>query len=175
MAASSTVIASSTSSTFVSAEPETLNQANNPSPPTDSSQTSELPQTAGNSTPSDSPSNPEETVIVIGEDISAEENEEAEEEGECGFCLFMKGGGCKEPFIAWEKCVEEAEKTGENVLNKCMEVTSLLKKCMDEHSDYYEPILRAEQEMADAVSEVGTEKELVETEKELVETEKGAS
>ncbi|KAL1202611.1 hypothetical protein V5N11_006586 [Cardamine amara subsp. amara] len=69
---------------------------------------------------------------------------EGEEEGECGFCLFMKGGGCKDSFIAWEDCVEEAEKKGEDIVTKCMEVTSMLKKCMDEHSDYYQPILAAE-------------------------------
>ncbi|CAF2258721.1 unnamed protein product [Brassica rapa] len=70
--------------------------------------------------------------------------EEEEEEGECGFCLFMKGGGCKESFTAWEVCVEEAEKNKEDIVTKCMEVTSTLKKCMDEHSDYYQPILAAE-------------------------------
>ncbi|OVA12217.1 GCK [Macleaya cordata] len=73
-----------------------------------------------------------------------EEGEEEEEEGECGFCLFMKGGGCKDSFTAWEKCMEESEKNKEDVVEKCFEVTALLKKCMDAHSDYYEPILRAE-------------------------------
>ncbi|KAK4741393.1 hypothetical protein SAY87_024981 [Trapa incisa] len=73
-------------------------------------------------------------------------NEEGEddEEGECGFCLFMKGGGCKDTFIEWEKCIEEAEKNKEDIVEKCFQVTSALKKCMEAHSDYYEPILRAE-------------------------------
>ena len=71
------------------------------------------------------------------------ENEE-EEEGECGFCLFMKGGGCRDAFIEWEKCVEEAEKTKEDIVEKCVQVTAALKQCMEAHSDYYEPILRAE-------------------------------
>lgn len=165
MAASSTATAPSTSSTFLASEAETPNQGKDPSDSTDLSQPSKPPQAVENSSPSDSPSNAEESIIVVGEKISVEENEEAEEEEEeeteCGFCLFMKGGGCKEAFIAWEKCVEEAEKAEENVVNKCMEVTSLLKKCMDEHADYYEPILRAEREMADAVSEVEAEKEVV--------------
>ncbi|KAL0909461.1 hypothetical protein M5K25_020333 [Dendrobium thyrsiflorum] len=163
MAASSTAATPPTSSTFVSPNTETINQANDLFPSTDSSQSSKLPQTDGNSSHSDIPSNAEEALVVIGESVSMEEDEEVEgeEQEECGFCLFMKGGGCKEPFIAWEKCVEEAEKTGDNVVNKCMEVTSLLKKCMDEHADYYEPILRAEREMADAVSEAEAEKELV--------------
>lgn len=37
----------------------------------------------------------------IEEGAGNEEGEE-EEEGECGFCLFMKGGGCEETFIEWE-------------------------------------------------------------------------
>ncbi|XP_020091953.1 uncharacterized protein LOC109712658 [Ananas comosus] len=81
-----------------------------------------------------------------------EKEEEEEEEAECGFCLFMKGGGCKEEFIAWEKCVNEAEKSGEDMVEKCFQVTSLLRKCMDAHADYYEPILKAEQEIAESVA-----------------------
>ncbi|XP_062111546.1 uncharacterized protein LOC133823008 [Humulus lupulus] len=69
---------------------------------------------------------------------------EGEEEGECGFCLFMKGGGCRESFIAWENCIEEAEKNKEDIVEKCFQVTGDLKKCMEAHADYYEPILRAE-------------------------------
>ncbi|VVA91264.1 unnamed protein product [Arabis nemorensis] len=56
----------------------------------------------------------------------------------------MKGGGCKDTFTAWEDCVEEAEKNKEDIVTKCMEVTSALKKCMDANSDYYQPILAAE-------------------------------
>lgn len=72
------------------------------------------------------------------------EAEEEEEELECGFCLFMKGGGCKDAFIGWEKCVQEAETNNEDLLDKCAQVTAALKRCMDVHADYYEPILRAE-------------------------------
>lgn len=77
---------------------------------------------------------------------------EEEEEGECGFCLFMKGGGCKDAFVAWEKCMQEAEKRDEDIVDKCSEAAALLKKCMDAHPDYYEPILRAEQALADAAA-----------------------
>jgi intermembrane space import and assembly protein 40 len=97
-----------------------------------------------------------------------ENGEEGEEEGECGFCLFMKGGGCRESFIAWENCVEEAEKNKEDLVEKCSEVTGALKKCMEAHADYYEPILRAEK-MAEeeVVKELEMEKEKEkETEKE---------
>ncbi|RZC60897.1 hypothetical protein C5167_022654 [Papaver somniferum] len=74
------------------------------------------------------------------------------EEGECGFCLFMKGGGCKDSFTAWEVCVEEGERNKEDIVEKCSEITSLLKKCMDEHADYYAPILRAEKAMEEEVN-----------------------
>ncbi|CAI0391043.1 unnamed protein product [Linum tenue] len=72
------------------------------------------------------------------------EGDEEEEEGECGFCLFMKGGGCKDAFIAWEDCVKEADNAQEDLVEKCSEVTRLLKVCLDANPDYYEPILRAE-------------------------------
>ncbi|KAK3222982.1 hypothetical protein Dsin_010007 [Dipteronia sinensis] len=100
-----------------------------------------------------------------GEEIEGEgEREEEEEEDECGFCLFMKGGGCKESFVAWENCVEEAEKNKEDVVDKCFEATSTLRKCMDAHADYYEPILRAEKAAQDeVVKELEKEKEAEES------------
>ncbi|KAI3433025.1 GCK domain-containing protein [Psidium guajava] len=67
-----------------------------------------------------------------------------EEEGECGFCLFMKAGGCRDTFSDWEKCMEEAEKSKEDIVDKCYQAAAALKKCMEAHSNYYEPILRAE-------------------------------
>ncbi|CAL9771974.1 unnamed protein product [Musa acuminata subsp. burmannicoides] len=87
------------------------------------------------------------------EENGAAEAEEEEEEAECGFCLFMKGGGCKDAFIAWEKCVDDAEKSQEDIVDRCSEVTGLLRKCMDAHADYYEPILRAEQALVDAAAD----------------------
>ncbi|XP_062213345.1 uncharacterized protein LOC133914230 [Phragmites australis] len=90
-----------------------------------------------------------ETVVVDASAVAGEEGE-GEEEGECGFCLFMKGGGCKEEFVGWEKCVEEAEAAGGgDVVERCHEATALLRKCMDAHADYYEPILRVERAMAE--------------------------
>ncbi|GAB2281974.1 hypothetical protein Dimus_016538 [Dionaea muscipula] len=72
---------------------------------------------------------------------------EEEEEGECGFCLFMKAGGCRESFVAWEKCVEEADTNEEDIVEKCHVVTAKLHKCMEAHSDYYAPILKVEKEV----------------------------
>ncbi|XP_010242687.1 PREDICTED: uncharacterized protein LOC104586972 [Nelumbo nucifera] len=86
----------------------------------------------------------EQRDVSRSEEVDEGGGDGDEEEGECGFCLFMKGGGCKDAFIAWEKCIEDAEKNKEDIVEKCFEVTGLLKKCMEAHSDYYEPILRAE-------------------------------
>ncbi|KAL6130431.1 hypothetical protein ACLB2K_068810 [Fragaria x ananassa] len=89
-----------------------------------------------------------------------EEEEEEGEKGECGFCLFMKGGGCKESFVAWENCIEEAEKSNEDIAQKCFDLTSALRECMVAHPDYYEPILRAEKAAEEeAIKELDKEKE----------------
>lgn len=80
-------------------------------------------------------------------------NQESQEEipwgeklpgGECGFCLFMKGGGCRELFIEWDKCVEKGQK--EDNVGKCFKLATALMKCMEKHSDYYAPILQAVKE-----------------------------
>ena len=58
----------------------------------------------------------------------------------------------------WENCVEEAESNNEDLLEKCAQVTAALKRCMEAHSDYYEPILRAEK-LAEEQAIVELEKE----------------
>ncbi|GFZ21481.1 GCK domain-containing protein [Actinidia rufa] len=66
----------------------------------------------------------------------------------------MKGGECREAFVAWEKCIEEAEKNKEDIVEKCFKVTGALKECMEVHQDYYAPILKAEKAAeAEAVRE----------------------
>lgn len=90
----------------------------------------------------------EEGETVILDAAAGEGDAEGEEEGECGFCLFMKGGGCREEFVGWEKCVEDAEKAGDDVVERCYEVTAALHKCMEAHAEYYHPILSAERAMA---------------------------
>ncbi|KAJ4839284.1 hypothetical protein Tsubulata_011436 [Turnera subulata] len=77
-------------------------------------------------------------------DKQDQDEEEEGEPGECGFCVFMKGGGCKDAFVSWEDCVREVESKGENIVEKCFEVTSALKLCMEAHPKYYAPILGAE-------------------------------
>ncbi|KAF9619096.1 hypothetical protein IFM89_005110 [Coptis chinensis] len=120
--------------------------------------------------------NPEQNQESIEEDPSNasidEKKVEEEEEGECGFCLYMKGGGCKDSFIAWENCIKEAEEAKEDIAEKCYQVTAALKTCMEAHPDYYEPILRAEKVAEqEAMKELEKEAELKDksVEKELVE------
>ena len=57
----------------------------------------------------------------------------------------MKAGGCKDAFVAWEECVEAAQKEGADMVERCHEATANLKACMDAHADYYAPVLQAEQ------------------------------
>ncbi|KAK8567314.1 hypothetical protein V6N13_105290 [Hibiscus sabdariffa] len=98
---------------------------------------------------------------------------EEEEEGECGFCLFMKAGGCKESFVAWENCVDEAEKNDDDIAAKCMEVTAALRRCMEDHADYYEPILRAEKAAhEEAIRELEKEKAATEESEKKLESKK---
>ncbi|XP_074274604.1 uncharacterized protein LOC141598750 [Silene latifolia] len=130
----------------------------NPDPKTLENQNPD-PKTLDNQIPeiSDIPTNPDEKGQNQNQDQNPQNEEEnngekekegeegeGEEEGECGFCLFMKGGGCKDAFINWENCVEEAEKNKEDIVEKCAEITGNLKNCMEAHAEYYEPILRAE-------------------------------
>ncbi|MCO5548397.1 hypothetical protein L7F22_001854 [Adiantum nelumboides] len=82
-------------------------------------------------------------------DEGGEGEDEEEEAGECGFCLFMKSGPCRDSFIKWENCVEQAEKAKEDIVEKCHKVTFVLKECMEQNSDYYEPVLQAEKAMSE--------------------------
>ncbi|XP_020276486.1 uncharacterized protein LOC109850833 [Asparagus officinalis] len=136
-------------SLFSSPDPETLGSNPDPSPPPPASpEIGEPPSSdAGSGKSEKSTEDPKQEVEGEGEVQEGEEEEEAE----CGFCLFMKAGGCKDAFVAWEKCVEDAEKDGGDIAEKCFEVTSKLKQCMDAHADYYEPILSAEKAMANEV------------------------
>ncbi|XP_057543519.1 uncharacterized protein LOC130821754 [Amaranthus tricolor] len=126
----------------------------NPYPKMDANQNpdSETP-VSQNPENSNQPTNPDEKGQINNEERENTEEEEEEEEGECGFCLFMKGGGCKDAFIAWEQCVDEGEKNKEDIVEKCFEVTTNLKLCMEAHSDYYEPILRAEKAAEEEVKQ----------------------
>lgn len=102
----------------------------------------QLPDPKTTEAVSDANVNPDKPISdSAGEDEEGEEDEYEEEE-ECGFCLFMKGGGCKEAFTVWEDCVNEAK--DEDIVEKCAAVNFALKECMVAHADYYGPIIRME-------------------------------
>ena len=56
----------------------------------------------------------------------------------------MKEGECKETYIKWKQCVEEGEKNDKDSVNKCFQVTSDLRKCMEAKQDHYCEFLQAE-------------------------------
>lgn len=60
----------------------------------------------------------------------------SEDELSVRFCDFMKAGGCKESFKALLDCAEDTDS-----YTKCKQHFPLLKKCMDAHFGYYQPIL----------------------------------
>ena len=62
---------------------------------------------------------------------------EEEEEETCGFCAYMKGGSCKQEFMCWEKCVDEAKANEEDFVAKCFEETTALRECMMKDPGYY--------------------------------------
>jgi hypothetical protein len=104
-----------------------------------------------------------ETVNLSPDQLASEPpkagNGEEEEEGECGFCVYMKGGGCRDTFVDWDNCVKEAQENKEDIVGKCSQVIDLLKQCMVSHSDYYAPILVAEKHVEEqAIIELEKEK-----------------
>jgi len=62
---------------------------------------------------------------------------EEEEEETCGFCAYMKGGSCKQEFMRWEKCVDDAKANEEDFVAKCFEETTALRECMMKDPGYY--------------------------------------
>lgn len=75
-----------------------------------------------------------------------EEDEDDEEEG-CAFCKFMKGGGCKAEFVAWEKCVADSRESGDFV-GQCADITEALQACMNrpDNKEYYQLFLDDQEE-----------------------------
>uniref|UniRef100_A0A1J3H8M4 GCK domain-containing protein n=1 Tax=Noccaea caerulescens TaxID=107243 RepID=A0A1J3H8M4_NOCCA len=89
------------------------------------------------------------------------DEEEEEESGECGLCTFIKGGECKEAWIALEKCVEE-EAEEESDASKCSEVRLMFKTCIFDNPVYYEPVIAGQAKVvARMLSELEAEKEAI--------------
>ena len=76
----------------------------------------------------------------------AEKVGDEEEEEECGFCRFMKGGSCKAAFVAWEECVDAAKDAKNDFVEKCAKQTEALRDCMMADPGYYGDMLPDEKE-----------------------------
>lgn len=82
---------------------------------------------------------------VTNQEVEENKEEEEEEEETCGFCIFMKGGGCKEQFEAWSTCVDTEREADKDFTETCREATIALRECMLAHKDYYQPLLDEEE------------------------------
>lgn len=68
------------------------------------------------------------------------ENEE-EDPNECGWCKWMKAGGCQAPFTSWLACVDDIKAQGRDDVEVCAKVMGPLFECMERHKEYYSPQL----------------------------------
>jgi len=84
--------------------------------------------------------NTDERASAEATAVGGEEGESEEEEETCGFCKYMKGGSCKETFVRWEKCVDDAKERELDFVDACYEVTSALRDCMLKDPEYYGPM-----------------------------------
>lgn len=100
----------------------------------------------GDSSPELGDSNSSEKLgdssTVWKDPVESSRSPNEEEKGECSFCVYMKDGGCRESFTAWEVCMEGSEKyKKEDIVTKCEEVNDKLFECMYAHFDYYKRFL----------------------------------
>lgn len=72
---------------------------------------------------------------------STQGDDQEEEEKECGWCKWMKAGGCGEPFQEWLKCVDDVKAQGRDDVEVCAKVMGPLFGCMERHKEYYAPQL----------------------------------
>ena len=101
--------------------------------------------------PGNAETDPEDTTAKARDGAKAAEaaDGEKEEEEECGFCKFMKGGSCKTAFVAWEDCVDEAKEADGDFVEKCAKQTEALRDCMLADPGYYGDMLPDEGEADD--------------------------
>lgn len=112
------------------------------------------------SPPSMESKTPDDNEKDIEKKINGDEEEgqgEEEEEGECPLCLFLKTGACRDNFITFDNCIDAATKDNEDPTLKCFDLFTIWKKCVDEHSDYYEPFKRLEKEYSEHKEAKGLE------------------
>ena len=59
-------------------------------------------------------------------DAPAGASKSDEDEEDCPFCVFMRGGGCGDAFRSWEKCVDENRGSADGFASKCGPATQAL-------------------------------------------------
>lgn len=64
-----------------------------------------------------------------------ENQTEIEDPDECPMCRYMKGGPCRDSFIAWDACIKGLGENDE--LNVCFQQTKEMMRCM-QHHEYYD-------------------------------------
>ncbi|KAI8474895.1 MAG: GCK domain-containing protein [Monoraphidium minutum] len=91
--------------------------------------------------PEEAPSSPPGSPTAAAAAGAEEEGGAAKEE--CAWCKYMKGGGCKDAFEAWQSCVDGVmgegvdEEARRAAVDNCSNVTQPLFECMMRHRDYY--------------------------------------
>lgn len=73
--------------------------------------------------------------VVVHKDPSVEHSDASTDAAECPVCRYMKGGPCKDAFIAWDDCVQKA--APEDLSTTCFKLTCAMMKCMKQH-EYYD-------------------------------------
>jgi hypothetical protein len=122
-------------------------------PQPESAPTSAPPETSTTKIPADPVPSP---VEHIPPPAAASTSEDNEEEPECGWCKWMKAGGCSTPFQTWLVCVDGVKAQGREDVEQCAAVMGPLWACMEANAAYYTPQLdslkegRAERKASEA-------------------------
>jgi len=85
---------------------------------------------------------PEETA-GSNAGAAAPVGDEKQGKEECGWCKWMKAGGCSEEFEVWLKCVDDVRESGREDVETCASVMGPLWECMAKNADYYAPQVEA--------------------------------
>ncbi|EOA27986.1 hypothetical protein CARUB_v10024161mg, partial [Capsella rubella] len=88
----------------------------------------------------------ESFLMPSNEDSNQQKEEERQDALYLRFCKFMEGGDCKEIFTAFLHCVEEDDES-----SRCLEVKETMSKCIEAHSDYYQPYLAAKKAASEQI------------------------
>lgn len=69
--------------------------------------------------------------------------EKSHHERHC-FACFMNEGECKVPYIKWKKCVKQAKKKKQDIVNTCFQDTCDLRECLEANKERHRELFEAE-------------------------------